>query len=79
MAHGGRNDDNDGGLYESSDDDIYRGNDIWISDAYGDSQDDNHIPFCNARKHAHAVYAGYLFDHEQKIHQRLQITKQLPL
>jgi hypothetical protein len=34
VAHGDRNDDNDGGLYDPLDDDIYRGNDTWVYDAY---------------------------------------------
>ena len=80
MAHGDRNDHNDCELYEPSNADGYSGNHVWSQDVLYSSRDDgHHVLFCNARIHAHAVYAGCLSVHEQKIHQRLQTTKPLPL
>jgi hypothetical protein len=93
VANGDRSDDNGDGLDEHSDNGIYRGSDAYVYNAFCASQndihavydascanhDDHHILFCNDREHAHGFYDVPGSSHAQRIHQHLQITKQLPL
>jgi hypothetical protein len=57
------NDDNDGGPYEISDNDAYRGGYASVYDVFCVSDDDVHATFCNTGKYAHTVYDSYRANH----------------